>query len=232
VAADEEQVSLRNPHIYIDPFLRNNLLTINRIISLVTPLMRRMVTNERQRMYALETRKNLAAAKQGQNEKSRGSATPTVDSPRTGSQPEAPSTPSALDIDPKLNSYHYSIGSPATQGQHLGVGTPPATGTSLAFAKNAADDEGLKYHVSIMQDDRRLVPRFTLTPNICPTFLSLVQHVNSAMDDGSRNVGAIKVMCPGGLVEATDEKSWAEAVEIIRHTEWMDEEVRCIVHVR
>jgi hypothetical protein len=29
----------------------------NRIISLVTPLLRRMVTNERQRMYAIETRK-------------------------------------------------------------------------------------------------------------------------------------------------------------------------------
>ncbi|KAF2823501.1 hypothetical protein CC86DRAFT_372447 [Ophiobolus disseminans] len=32
----------------------------NRIISLVTPLMRRMVTNERQRMYAIETRKGGA----------------------------------------------------------------------------------------------------------------------------------------------------------------------------
>jgi hypothetical protein len=35
----------------------------NTIISLVTPLMRRMVTNERQRMYAIETRKGSAKKK-------------------------------------------------------------------------------------------------------------------------------------------------------------------------
>jgi hypothetical protein len=35
----------------------------NKIISLVTPLMRRMVTNERQRMYAIETRKGGAKKK-------------------------------------------------------------------------------------------------------------------------------------------------------------------------
>jgi hypothetical protein len=36
----------------------------NRIISLVTPLLRRMVTNERQRMYAIETRKGGAKKKE------------------------------------------------------------------------------------------------------------------------------------------------------------------------
>ena len=182
-------------------------------------------------MYALETRKNLAAAKQGQNQKYAGSATPTVDSPRPGSQPEALSTTPGLDIDPKLNQYHYSIGSPVAQGQHLDVGTPPATSVNPAFTSNTIHDEGLKYHVSIMQEGRRLVPRFTLTPNICPTFLSLVQHINSAMDDESQNVSTIKVMCPGGLVEANDESSWTEAVEAIKQAEWMDEEVRCVVHV-
>jgi len=37
----------------------------NKIISLVTPLLRRMVTNERQRMYAIETRKGGAKRKEG-----------------------------------------------------------------------------------------------------------------------------------------------------------------------
>ncbi|KAF2255061.1 hypothetical protein BU26DRAFT_150323 [Trematosphaeria pertusa] len=37
----------------------------NKIISLVTPLLRRMVTNERQRMYAIETRKGGAKKKEG-----------------------------------------------------------------------------------------------------------------------------------------------------------------------
>ncbi|KAF1958851.1 hypothetical protein CC80DRAFT_21328 [Byssothecium circinans] len=42
----------------------------NKIISLVTPLLRRMVTNERQRMYAIETRKGGSKKKE---------ATPTID---------------------------------------------------------------------------------------------------------------------------------------------------------
>jgi hypothetical protein len=37
----------------------------NKIISLVTPLLRRMVTNERQRMYAIETRKGGSRRKEG-----------------------------------------------------------------------------------------------------------------------------------------------------------------------
>jgi hypothetical protein len=37
----------------------------NKIISLVTPLLRRMVTNERQRMYAIETRKGGGKKKEG-----------------------------------------------------------------------------------------------------------------------------------------------------------------------
>ncbi|KAF2476589.1 uncharacterized protein BDR25DRAFT_339557 [Lindgomyces ingoldianus] len=37
----------------------------NKIISLVTPLLRRMVTNERQRMYAIETRKGGVKKKEG-----------------------------------------------------------------------------------------------------------------------------------------------------------------------
>jgi hypothetical protein len=41
----------------------------NKIISLVTPLLRRMVTNERQRMYAIETRKGGIKRKEGSVER-------------------------------------------------------------------------------------------------------------------------------------------------------------------
>ncbi|KAF2461437.1 hypothetical protein BDY21DRAFT_86427 [Lineolata rhizophorae] len=40
----------------------------NKIVSLVTPLLRRMVTNERQRMYAIETRKGGAAGKKAKDD--------------------------------------------------------------------------------------------------------------------------------------------------------------------
>jgi hypothetical protein len=51
----------------------------NKIIGLVTPLMRRMVTNERQRMYAIETRKGGAKKKymEGSVEAQRVSSSPS-----------------------------------------------------------------------------------------------------------------------------------------------------------
>lgn len=205
-----------------------------RIISLVTPLLRRMVTNERQRRYALETRRNLAAAKQGQNEKNQGSATPTptADTTQPDSQAEAFSTPPALEIDPKLNQYHYSIESPGSQGQQPDVViTTPRTGVKFVFAKKAAEAEGLRYHLSIMQEGRRVMSRCTLTPNTCPTFSSLTQHINSVLDGDGRKITTIKVMSPSGLVKVEDESSWVEVVEIIKQTEWMDEEVRCVADV-
>ncbi|KAL1613027.1 hypothetical protein SLS60_001259 [Paraconiothyrium brasiliense] len=46
----------------------------NKLISLVTPLLRRMVTNERQRVYAIETRKGGARGKEGSVEAADGVA--------------------------------------------------------------------------------------------------------------------------------------------------------------
>lgn len=197
-------------------------------------------------MYALETRKTLAAAKQAKGQQDPASATSTTGgSPLPDAQPnaqlEASSTSSttAMDIDPKLNQYHYSIESlPQSLTQslppqihQLDVTTPPRTGTMSLFAKKAVECEGLKYLVSVMQDGRRVMPRFTLTPNTCPTFSSLILHIDSVLDDDTLKVGATKVMGPGGLVDVSDEGSWVECVEVIKQNEWMDEEVRCVVQV-
>jgi hypothetical protein len=188
--------------------------------------MRRMVTNERQRLYALETRKNAAAAKQARSQTSGGSATPIADTPQAGSEADAVSTPPALEIDPKLNQYHYSSESPAPQTEQPDVGASPTV-----LENNAAEEEDLMYHVSIMQGSRRVVPRFTLTPNTCPTFSSLAEHINATLNDDDRQIAAIQVMGPGGLVSANDESSWAEAIETVKQTAWMDKEARCVVQV-
>lgn len=191
--------------------------------------MRRMVTNERQRLYALEARKNTAAAKQGQHQLDPTPATSTTGgSPQALTQLEASSTPSAIDIDPKLNQYHYSIESPAPHSEQLDAATPPKTGM---ISKKATEYEGVRYHVSVMQHGRRVVPRFTLTPNTCPTFSSLILHINNVIDHDGLKVGSTKVMGPDGLVDVGDERMWEETVEIIKQNEWMDEEVRCVVQV-
>jgi hypothetical protein len=193
--------------------------------------MRRMVTNERQRKYATEMRKNSAAAKAAQEQGHRGSATPAGGTPQPDVQSDALSITSVIDIDPKLNQYHYNIQSPAAQEQPQGTASPPKTAVKSVFAKKAAELEGIKYHVSIMQESRRVMPRFTLNPNTCPSFSSLVQHLDSVMDDDGREVSGIKVLGPGGLVDVKDESSWVAAIEAIKQNEWMDGELRCVVQV-
>lgn len=188
--------------------------------------MRRMVTNERQRLYALETRKNAAAAKQARSQTSRSSATPIAATPRLDSETEAVSTPPALEIDPKLNQYHYSNESPAAQTERLNVRASP-----IVLQSNTAEDEDPKFHVSIMQGSQRIIPRFTLTPSACPTFSSLTQHITVTLNDNNQKITAIQVMGPSGLVNANDESSWAEAIETVKKTAWMDKEVRCVVQV-
>ena len=176
----------------------------------------------------METRKNQAAAKQAKGEQDKGSATPTADIPHANGSLDAPS---ALQIDPKLNQYHYDIGSPASQSQQLDASTPPRIGMKSVLAKKASECEGPKYHVSVMQGRYRIMPRFTLTPVTCPTYASLIQHINSVLDGDGRTIGAVKVMTPVGLIEMIGEDSWTRIIEVIRHNEWMDDEVRCVVDV-
>lgn len=235
MASDEEQVSVTMLWLL---FLEIDSLTIYRIITLLTPLMRRMVTNERQRLYALESRKTLAAAKQAQSQRQTASAASiTGASPQPGSQQRVSSTPSAtaLDIDPKLNQYHYSIEpqsqSPAPPGQRADGTAAPRMDIMSLCARKAAELAGPKYLVSVMRDGRRIMPRFTLDPHTCPTFSSVSLHIKSFLDDDGLTVVATKVMSPGGLVAVNDESSWAVTVELIKQSEWMDEEVRCVVEV-
>jgi hypothetical protein len=136
-----------------------------------------------------------------------------------------------MNIDPRLNQYHYNIASPLSQEQLQDVATPPVTGMKSIFTKKAVEAEGVKYHVSIMHEGRRIVPKFTLTPNTCSGFSSLVQHIHSITDDDGRTISSIQALVPSGLMDVTDEGTWSEAIETVKQHEWMDGEVKCIVQV-
>ncbi|KAF2656691.1 hypothetical protein K491DRAFT_691734 [Lophiostoma macrostomum CBS 122681] len=58
----------------------------NKIVTLVTPLLRRMVTNERQRMYAIETRKGGTKRKEGSVEASQDGNPSTIEQAGHGQQ--------------------------------------------------------------------------------------------------------------------------------------------------
>lgn len=117
----------------------------NKIISLVTPLMRRMVTNERQRLYAIDTRKG---GKKAEKEES-------VDSPATPRTPGDDVDQHAYTaLDPTLLRSQRQTSSPCTQtptdtypcptapptsNEATLSSPPPATLTSLPSASDEAE---------------------------------------------------------------------------------------------
>ncbi|KAF2110437.1 hypothetical protein BDV96DRAFT_202087 [Lophiotrema nucula] len=92
----------------------------NKIISLVTPLLRRMVTNERQRMYAIETRKGGAKKKEASVEAAAG---PTPE-PDTGAPPQAQCPPSVQPLQTTFDSTSYPIAQDSIQSPHSHSASP------------------------------------------------------------------------------------------------------------
>jgi hypothetical protein len=200
---------------------------------LVTPLLRRMVTNERQRQYAVETRKSTAPGK-ATNKKN----TSTHDGPETPSTNKEP--PSQYpEIDPKLDQYHYNLDPTFTSTTDSSA--PPADRSHLH--NNLSESQGpfpispahpdlpVQYHINIFHNGIRMRPKLTLSPSSCLGFSSLVQHVRGALNDEGADPIRIQILCPDGLRDVGDEEAWLDAVKAVADCEWMDGEVRVLVEV-
>jgi hypothetical protein len=242
LAKNEEQVS----HIVVSS--RIVLMCHNRIISLVTPLLRRMVTNERQRQYAMETRAAKAPssedAKAGKKmiqdhlEKSAGHRPQAIIRPQESR--ESPSQYSQ--IDPKLDNYHYSLDSNFRSRNDNAPPTTPKTQHSNGISMNQEhlddiseaqnSDPLLQYHVNIVSNGVRIRPKITLTPASCPGFPSLVQHIHSLLrDDNQHHLRDIQVLGVQGLEHIDNDESWIEAVKLVQENDWMDGDVKVVVEV-
>ncbi|KAH7418182.1 hypothetical protein BKA64DRAFT_190817 [Cadophora sp. MPI-SDFR-AT-0126] len=207
----------------------------NKIISLVTPLMRRMVTNERQRLYALETRQEKRSksdpARQGHCRKSQ---TPTSE---ITLQPEfrrkSVTSNQQSPVDPKLNDYHYTINDsyqPNGHAQPDGALKEPGPSIQEGGGESSVD---VVYLVNLMHHGRRLHPQVTLRPSACPGFVSLLQHIHNLTGGLSQEQqpSSIKVLGPTGLVNVYDEETWRGAIASVLQTEWMDGEVKFVIQV-
>jgi len=212
----------------------------SRIVSLITPLLRRMVTNERQRLYASQSRKGRSQGKlrKANTDQSDGESEIPKDGPtqpsnrrrRSRHQGEGSLSPMP-EIDPKLDQYHYVLEDmQRSEDGRNSIGSRSSSGFPSAFPIKTPDIDEVKYLVSIVDEGRRLKPRFTLSPETCPGFSSLVQHAQNIMDDG-RGTRSIQIHGPSGLIDVTDQASWIDAIELIKATEWMDGEVKCIVQM-
>jgi len=195
-----------------------------------------MVTNERQRRYAIESRKKKveAAAEKdanGQPANGLGRARTATPQPSVRAQLQLPSASPFLEMDPKLNEYNYDDESPSPSRDGRSISRPPtAISITSLFPVQPPGTNGVKYLINIMENGHRIKPRFTLTPVTCPGFSSLIQHIHSVMEDG-RDTRSVKVLGPTGLSDVSGEQDWKEAIEAIKQTEWMDLEVKCVVEM-
>lgn len=204
----------------------------NKIITLVTPLMRRMVTNERQRLYATETRR-VTGGKKGQP----ASGTPPQASPHHAAPQQHP------EIDPKLGDYHYNLdpafrssSAAATSADRPAAGsTPPACTTH--------------YKISILAPapaPSQLLHTSALTSISCPVFSSLMQHIRSVLakplsapaadgaaegEAGLYKLCGVRALTPAGLVCVGAAEQWEEAVKAVDEAVWMERVVRVVVDV-
>jgi len=196
-----------------------------------------MVTNERQRQYAVETRKSTSTTTstgKATNRKARGAPdTPSITKEASARYP---------DIDPKLDQYHYNIDpsfNPATAADDPSAPhqdrAPFHTDISASqepFPTSPASENHIKYHVNILHNSLRIQPKLLLSPSSCPGFSSLVQHVRGALSDDSANFICVQVLAPDGLRDAGNDEAWLNAVKSVADCEWMDGEVRVLVEVR
>ncbi len=193
--------------------------------------MRRMVTNERQRLYALETRQEKRVSKapilkRGRTSDSSAEVTPQPG--RTRPRSVTPTPPAHGAVDPELDEYHYNI-EPYYRANGEAHSDPLIAETPAGYA----DHGGAKYHINIVQYGRRIQPQVMLTPTSCPGFASLVQHIQNLIEGGTAGYGLnnIKVLGPTGMIGVKDESTWRGAIASIRETEWMDGEMKVVVQV-
>jgi hypothetical protein len=194
-----------------------------------------MVTNERQRQYALETREEKRRTGEktgGKRQRDQTSATPTESTPQRKRGPRGISPSPYDDVDPNLDEYHYNVEEKYPSAGGDGISNQQ-TGDALGnqFSIRETDESGIKYHINVLQDGRRIKPKLTLTPTSCPGFSSLVQYIHTLLDDVGQKPSSVKVLSPDGLVEVNGEESWDEAVASVKDNEWMDGDVKCVVEV-
>lgn len=220
--------------------------TSNKIISAATPLLRRIVTNERQRLYALETRNNARALcpKSKSCAKARKGQEASKTPPEVMLTPDQESELPRPDIDPKLNQYHYSLGpsfaastnaEPESHNGSTNVELSPQVAKteipSQPSAELANGETHLKYTLNTVQDDRRVRDPVALTPASCPDYQTLVQHAHNVINDSSALLDTIQVLTQDGMHDVNSDESWQAAVELVESSDWMAGDVKVVVSV-
>lgn len=192
-----------------------------------------MVTNERQRQYALETRAKKSNSGAGRivNIAQQPQSLDSTSHDKLQSQEAARES---HDIDPKLNNYHYSLESAFSDPSEdiSSTNKPHETNGRTSEERNGTVHEvTLRYNVNIIQEGKRVLPKLELNATSCPGFLDLVQHILNLFSDHGQQyqTNGIRVLGANGLVKIEDDESWMAAVKEVEENEWMEGDVKIVV---
>jgi len=224
------------------------------IIKLCVPLFRRMVTNERQRQYAVETRKGGSEAKARRQDESR------------------PANPSGMHSQlanvQSMNHPAQLLESPhQRQGLRSGGGGYGALGAteSNVFEPGPAQrsDQGLELEINMVSaspsdshdvshnSTKRVSAPFHLSAAAVPNLATLHTKIRECISDGGGDhlvdaaspasahhalgdglaSSEVKVWLPDGLVRVRDDGEWMVALLSAEMVEWMDKRVKVLVEI-
>ncbi|KIV86019.1 hypothetical protein PV11_01661 [Exophiala sideris] len=183
------------------------------IIKLMMPLMRKMVTNERQRVYA------AASRKQGSKEDAKTGEHPAAEDESTFQQDD-----SIQDLTPDPPEPVAS-----TTDSEVPTQTLEKPQTRIAFKQS------IVLYVNVVSNTggalRRVIPRFQLTPESAPSLSALIGEVEKRYKPALGNDWVVKVWLTDGLVTVAEDGEWMVALLSAGVVDWMDGEVRVLVEI-
>jgi len=204
----------------------------NRIVKLLMPLLRKMVTNERQRIYAAETRK--VEPKKSENKKLKTQADGTEDISQALEEPvcipyyrqhQSCTPDSALtcgqapEIDPSLQ----------VESKPDGIETLIA---SSMEEPNSSGSIMLRVNVVTSQDgvQKRITPELSLAAENVPSLEIFLTELRKHFEDLTQPV-MVKTWLPHGLVPVKEDGEWVVSHLTAGMHEWMDGQLKVIVEV-
>ena len=184
----------------------------NKIIGVTIPLLRRMVTNERQRQYAMEARKGGNGSTASRLESNSGVLSPVRGNIEYGSR-----DPSDIG-DLRVN----GLGSPPGDEDRL---TPSARSTIGMAHCNGS----LRLCFNIVEGQHRIRPSFEALAEECPNLQAVYAKVLRHYGVATLHGAVVRVLLPQGLTSIASDEEWVRALLSVEATEWMDGETKIVI---
>jgi len=183
---------------------------------MMIPLMRRMVTNENQRLYAEEQRKARAPYTSGGGKREPNAEEILEKLKGQIYKPKKSKTPNGISESEK-----------SISPDPAGANAENRAAVASPKPKAPSEWDGMHFYINITKDGRRAMPRVEFAVDNGEGFTHLSQHVDIIIDDDKNH--KVKILGPTGLVDITDEISWKGILTQIKDADWMDGDVRICV---